>query len=216
LKKFRNIIVHAPVFDLNPSSFNEGVRSITLRYTMESLHIAGLIDGEFVTIHPGRRTVSRKATRKDSARMNKYLEICKNYSRIKGIPLAIENLEKRINALCWSPSSIKRVVEKYDLYFTLDIDHALKHSEQLALRFIELLEDRLRNIHVSLSDGLRNHAPSRFNSRVKKVLSHLGCDYEGYLTIELDDLAYENILSLEEKLNELRQEKEFLESIFRK
>ncbi len=215
IKKFDNILVHAPVFDLNPSSFNDGVRELTLKETLYSIEISKLLDAEYVTIHPGRRTARRPPERKDMERFHEYIEICTDFARIKGVGISIENLEKKVNSLYWSPDQMGELLNEFKLYLTLDITHAFKSGTDIPEKFVFQLSDRIINIHLSYFTNTGDHAPSRFCEEVRNFLLLMkDFDYTGFITVELDDLAYEGELTFEEKIQELEKEREFIESIF--
>jgi len=57
--------MHAPIMDLNPSSYNDLVHEATIKETLWSLELARTIDARMVTIHPGKRTAHRKPTNED-------------------------------------------------------------------------------------------------------------------------------------------------------
>ncbi len=215
IERFSNILVHAPVFDLNPSSFNEGVRSLTLKETLYSIEISKLLDAKYITIHPGRRTARRPPERKDLERFHEYLEICTDFAHFKGVDISIENLEKKVNSLYWSPEQIKKLLDEFGLYLTLDTTHAFKSDFSLPKKFVLQLSDRIINIHLSYFGKMGDHAPSRFCEDIREFLKLLkDSAYSGFITVELDDLAYTENLTFEEKIRELTEEKEFIESVF--
>ena len=85
------------------------------------------------------------------------------------------------------------------------------------VRFIDLCIDRIANIHVSAIGGNgRPHHPIHNDSSATRVLAELADrGYDGYLTLELEDLTFPGPLSSEEKIVLLTQELEVLEAIFR-
>lgn len=59
------------------------------------------------------------------------------------------------------------------------------------------------------------HYPSHRKRSMDKVLLELcESEYNGYLTIETDDKVYLKPLSIEDKIGELRKEREYLDSVF--
>jgi sugar phosphate isomerase/epimerase len=89
--------IHAPVLDLNPSSYNEYVHEAAIKETLWSLELAKLIRARLVTIHSGKRTVHRTPTNEDWGKFMKYLDVCKNRADILGIALA-DRKSTRLNS----------------------------------------------------------------------------------------------------------------------
>uniref|UniRef100_A0A7J3THB9 Sugar phosphate isomerase/epimerase n=1 Tax=Geoglobus ahangari TaxID=113653 RepID=A0A7J3THB9_9EURY len=66
-------------------------------------------------------------------------------------------------------------------------------------------------MHVSSYDKNGRHTTARNDERVKKFLLEIkDTGYEGLITIELDDLSYGE-MTYEDKVEELKKEREFLE-----
>lgn len=210
--------LHAPVLDLNPSSYNEYIREITTRETLWSLDLANTLGARMITIHAGSRTVHRKPTPEDWERFFGYLGDCTRYARDLGLILTLENPMPSISNMCSNPGEMLDTLNAFpSLMMTLDIAHALYGSTELALSFVEELKDKIVNIHVGAAHDARPHYPlhlreDRNMERVLKALKEAG--YDGDLTIEIDDKVYEKPLTREDKIRELRLEREYLEDFF--
>ncbi|RLI76904.1 sugar phosphate isomerase/epimerase [Archaeoglobales archaeon] len=212
IKNFKNA-VHSAVLDLNPASINRKVREVTITEGLFSIYIAKKIKADLMTFHAGKRSAAREPVDEDYQSLHDYVRVMKKYAEIKGVRISIENSENGINNLCRTPEEIFEFVEYYDISFTFDVNHALKNKN--ADRFIELLSDRIENVHVSSFDEKGRHVSARKDKRVAMILEELvEFGYDKIITVELDDLGYRR-LYFQDKVEELRREKEFLEKFFR-
>ena len=208
--------LHAPVLDLNPASINDNVHEVTIRETLWSLDLAKNIGARVVTIHPGRRTVHRAPTDDDWGKFLKYLKVCKEKADRLSIRLSLENSMPGVQSMCSKPDEIKSVLEKFPgLFFTFDVVHAFIQSPEIAISFIDELSDSIINVHVGSLHNGKPHYPSHRQKNMGAVLRALrDSGYDGDMTIEIDDQRYSRPLSREDKVMELRDEREYLEEIF--
>lgn len=93
--------------------------------------------------------------------------------------------------------------------------HASIQSQKNALDFINEIRDKLSMSMWARRIIGNQHYPSYRKRSMDKVLLEL-CEsgYNGYLTIETDDKVYLKSLSIEDKVGELRKEREYLDSVF--
>jgi sugar phosphate isomerase/epimerase len=210
------IIVHAPSLDLNPCSINPRVAEVSVEYTLEAIELAERMGAGVVTVHPGKRTAKRPPSAYDFERFERYIARLRDAVRGRRVKVAIENLEPRINALLYTAEGTAEVLEREPwLSFTLDMGHAMMTSFDEAIRFIDLCSDRMVNVHVSALRNGRPHYPIHDDPAASRVLGELADrGYDGYLTLELEDMVFENTLTSEEKIVLLMQELEALEKIF--
>jgi sugar phosphate isomerase/epimerase len=208
--------LHAPILDLNPSSYNEYVHEATIKETLWSLELAKTLRARMVTIHPGKRTVHRTPTNEDWEKFMKYLNACKNRADILGIALALENSMLEVSSMCSKPGEMKEVLNKFPgLFFTFDAAHAFMVSPETALSFIDELGDKIINVHIGAPHDGKPHYPAHRAKNMDAVLRRLQYSgYKGDLTIEIDDKVYSKPLSRKDKVRELIGEREYLESIF--
>ncbi|AGK61265.1 hypothetical protein Asulf_01269 [Archaeoglobus sulfaticallidus PM70-1] len=212
IKDSRIKAIHSPVLDLNPVSVNDGVCDLTLRETLYSINLARKVGVNIVTVHAGRRSAVREPVWSDYASLNNYLRIASKYSRIKNVKLCLENSEPRINYLCKSAEEVKEFMEKYELYFTFDVNHAIK-GNYFSRSFLELI-DRMENIHVSGYDAKGRHISAIGFEDIKRVLEELSdMGFNKKITVELDDLAYGR-MDLKRKIEMLARELDYLRKIF--
>ena len=208
--------LHAPVLDLNPSSINDNVHEATIKETLWSLDLAKNIGARVVTIHPGKRTVHRAPTDEDREKFLKYLLVSTKKADSMGIQLSLENSMPGVQSMCSRPDEMKSVLTKFPgLFFTFDVVHAFIQSPQIAMGFINELSDKMINVHVGSLHNGKPHYPSHTQKNMGAVLRALkDSGYDGDLTIEIDDQRYSRPLSREDKVMELREEREYLEEIF--
>jgi len=210
--------LHAPVMDLNPSSYNDLVHEATISETLWSIELGKTIGARVVTIHPGKRTAHRKPTDEDWKKFERYLGICLEKAKSLGVNISLENSMPGVQSMCMDPIEMKEVLDKFPgLFFTFDVVHAFLNSRKTALTFIDELGDRIINVHVGAPHNGKPHYPANYEKKMEVVLQRLSdTGYKGDLTIEIDDKTYPAQLSREDKITELIREREYLESIFMK
>ncbi len=208
--------LHVPILDLNPSSYNEHVHEVTIKETLWSLELANRIGARVVTVHAGKRTVHRTPTNEDREKFRKYLDICKNRADSLGLKLSLENSMPDISSMCSIPKEMKEVLDDFTgLFFTFDVTHAFIVSPENAMSFIKELGDKIINVHVGAPHNGKPHYPSHRVKDMGEVLLGLrDSGYDSDLTIEIDDKTYSLPMSREDKIRELIEEREYLESIF--
>src|SRR5659263_777613 len=210
--------LHAPVMDLNPSSYNDLVHEATIKETLWSIELGKTVGARVVTIHTGKRTAHRKPTDEDWEKFERYLEISLEKAKSMNVNLSLENSMPGVQSMCSNPVEMKEVLDKFPgLFFTFDVVHAFLNSRKTALSFIDELGDKIINVHVGAPHNGKPHYPANYEKKMEIVLQRL-CDmgYNGDLNIEIDDQTFPAQLSREDKINELIREREYLESIFMK
>lgn len=211
---YEGCTLHAPVLDLNPASINDNIHNISIKETLWCLEIAKVLNARTITIHPGRRSVHRPPVKEDWEKFLRYLRICKNKADELDLKLALENSMPSVSSMCSSMNEIKEVLNQFPgLFFTFDIAHACMQSQEHALAFIEELGDRMINVHVASPDNGK-HSPTHHNKNNKVLLALKDSGYDRDITIEIDDKVYPIPLSREDKIKELRDERDYIEKIF--
>ncbi|MDF1557301.1 MAG: sugar phosphate isomerase/epimerase [ANME-2 cluster archaeon] len=206
--------VHAPILDLNASSYNEHVCEATIKETLWAIDLAQELDASILTIHPGNRTVQRPPTPEDWARFFHYLTITTRYAVDASITLALENPTPRVQSMCHTPSQMGEVLKKHpDLMMTLDIPHAMQVDVDNARGFINELGSRIMNAHVGDVHNGTPHFPGHIaqNPNITAVISKLHrSGYDGDMTIEIDDKLLAGHQSRSDKVSVLINEKKYL------
>ncbi len=219
LSNFRTATFHAPILDLNPSSYNKRVRRAALEETLWSLEVAAEMGVEIVTIHPGRRTVKRRPLLEDWERFREYLAESLEVAESLGVTLALENPLPRIQAMCARPGEMEETLKRFPgLAFTFDLAHALS-IPGLTQEFLDRLTPI--NFHVSCIYQGKPHYPLHMLSHparenveaVKSILKRYKIKTRGNLTIEINDAVLPVRPDREEKIGLLQEEKCYLESL---
>ncbi|MCS7121461.1 MAG: sugar phosphate isomerase/epimerase [Archaeoglobaceae archaeon] len=206
------IALHAPVLDLNPVSVNKKLCNLAIEENLYSISLASKLKAEIVTIHAGKRSARRPPVWADYLSLHRFLRILSKYSRIKNIKLSLENSEPSVNSLCKEPDDVYPFINSYNIFFTFDIKHALLTRK--VDRFIEILFDKIVNVHVSYYDERNHHIEPSKSKEVPKILETLSeYDYKGLITLELDDLGIGN-LNYSKKIEILKREAKFVSSFF--
>lgn len=212
----RSVSVHAPVLDLNPCSVNPDVADISVQWACRAITIAEQINARVVTIHPGRRTAKRPVSIADKKRLAHYLSEVQTCAASAGIPVALENMESKINSLLPTPHDLISVLEKEPwLFFTLDIAHTFAGKENEAAEYIEHLCNRIAVVHVSACVDGRMHCRSKGNAGVAQVLTRLAeYGYAGPLILEIEDLIFQPDLPLSKKTEIIADETAWIRTFF--
>ncbi|NYT02520.1 MAG: sugar phosphate isomerase/epimerase [Methanosarcinales archaeon] len=205
--------VHAPVMDMNPSSYSDLVHQATIVETLRAVDMAHDLGVEVLTIHPGHRTARRAFRPADWKKFYRYLDACLIRSRRLGVILSLENLQEEIWNICYQPEEMAAVLEKYPLAMTLDISHATPPISR-ALSFVDRLFERIVNVHVSATVEGNKHMPPSDGSMDSVLMALRDAGYQGFLTLELDDKKYPNKMGKMEKASALRTESRHLLDIF--
>ena len=183
------LAMHAPIFDLNPCSFNPKVAALSADCTIDCIEMLEALGGGIVTIHPGKRTAKRPVTYLDKERFHQYLGRLSEVSG-KNVIIALENMPPAVNAHITTAPEMREVLDEYSwLSFTFDYAHAQAAGDPFS--FIEQCSDRMVNIHASLGRAGAMHSPlagTAEGDALKAVLKDIG--YTGRVTYEFEDLNF--------------------------
>jgi sugar phosphate isomerase/epimerase len=206
------LTVHAPILDLNPCSINPEVAEISLGYAVRSIAMAEDLGARVLTLHPGRRTAKRPPGNADFARFDRYIETIRTTALKNSLKISMENMEPAVNSLLCTPERVRELLDKEPwLFFTLDVSHALAKSGDEPLRYIELCHDRLANVHISRVNGKILHMPLDRSPVMASVMESLkDHNYQGSLTLEIEDLTFGHHLSSDEKIAVLERDCAFM------
>lgn len=210
--------VHAPIMDLNASSYNEHVCNATIIETKWAIDLTAKLDASILTIHSGKRTVKRAPTPEDWDRFLNYLTVCIDHASEMEVTLALENPTPSVRSMCYTHIEMGNVLSKFpDLMMTFDIPHALQIDVDNAMEFIDNLNSRIINVHVGSIENGVPHYPGHlgqnpFTTNVLNRLKRSG--YDNDLTIEIDDKLLSGHKSRSDKISTLIKEKIYLEQAF--
>lgn len=210
-----SLTVHAPVLDLNPCSVNPDVAEVSIKNTVEAIELAKRIGAEVITIHPGRRTAKRPAGRRDMERFERYIGKVRAAAKDTAVKVALENMPHKVNSLFSKPEQMKDLLEREEwLYFTFDIAHAMTSNNDVA-GFIKLAYERIVNIHVSRNSGTSNHYPVDSDPAIGSILQSISeMEYDGYLTLELEDLNLGQQITADEKISIVKDDINYIKNFF--
>jgi sugar phosphate isomerase/epimerase len=188
---FAKIAMHAPVFELNPCSFNAKVADLTAEYTLACMDILEQLGGGVLTIHPGKRTSKRPISPIDKERFVHYIDRVGNAAVGSSVTVALENMPPAVNAHMVTAKELRTVLDEYAwLSFTWDYAHACLTGDPFS--FPRECGERIVNIHTSKGDRKSMHSPLAGTpeaAELRNVLSEIG--YGGLMTFELEDLSLE-------------------------
>jgi sugar phosphate isomerase/epimerase len=128
------------------------------------------------------------------------------------VRVGMENMEPLVNAMLSTPECMRTLLDEEPwLFFTLDTAHALAKSPDEPIRYIELCNDRLTNVHLSRVEGKTLHLPLDRSPVMAAIMESLrDHHYTGALTLEIEDLNFGRVLSAEEKIAVLARDAAFM------
>lgn len=212
-----NLTLHAPILDLNPCSINPEVARVSVDFAISSMGMAARLGASTVTVHPGRRTAKRPPSPADFKRFDHYIGCLREAARENHVTICMENMEPVVNSLLCTPERMRELLDAEPwLYFTLDLSHALLKNENEPARYIELCDDRLRNVHVSRVVGGKPHFALSRDPLVEEIMQTLKDHrFSGSLTLEIEDLTFDHTLSSQEKVDTLAADCAFMQECMR-
>ncbi|SEI80333.1 Sugar phosphate isomerase/epimerase [Bhargavaea ginsengi] len=152
------LTLHAPSWDLNICSLNEGIREQSLAEIERSVALVADLGAEDVTIHPGRITVNERWTEWHLEKMQHSLDRLERIAIREGVPLSVEMMEDRDRELVTGPETMNRLVRHRSPFVTVTVDTA--HVPFSRSPFIEMNAlCRVGKLHVSDATANRFHVP---------------------------------------------------------
>ncbi len=120
-----DVFLHSPTIDLNPASFNPGIREETLKQINETIDFAIKIGAKAITTHPG--LIHRFEDRIRSYGMQHAIETLRKaneYAMGRGIKFSVENMPNRYAYFCNSAEEHQLFIKECGSYATIDTGHA--------------------------------------------------------------------------------------------
>ncbi|HUX97928.1 MAG TPA: sugar phosphate isomerase/epimerase [Candidatus Deferrimicrobium sp.] len=153
----KHISVHAPIKDINISSYNPRIRETSILELKKTVKFASEISNEilYIVVHGGQNSF-RSSSNFERFYLPTALEYTINALKnvIKdcidhGITLSIENMTYSFWRLSSKIKYLDPIFEQIpDLKFTLDYAHGLHGSEKYSLRLLKKFENRLISVHI--------------------------------------------------------------------
>ncbi len=196
------IQVHSPLNDINLASINNEIRKASIKEVKKSIEMAGMIDAELVTIHPGLYSPLSIYWEGAVDNSKDSLREVKDFASDIGVDVALENLPEMWLTMCSTVEETREFLGEVDIDFCLDIGHAYTADELEG--FLELSPVNIHihdnfgedDIHLKLGEG---------DIDLRSALKSLK-DYRGNFVIEgrsIEDLV-ESKNYLEELLRDIR------------
>lgn len=194
------IRTHGRFWDLNPVSLYPEMRELSHKQTIESIDACDRLNGDIVTIHPGRSWFrgNEELFKKCKNWFQEYLTDTSKYAKEKGIKLAVETGSHGAD-YPGNPQELLQSVKSHEnIGITLDIGHLYlsaqtrdEKEEEWISNVIEMLEEELINIHIH--DNNRHSddhlPPGRGEIDFDPIIKSLTKNYEGPLILEIWDLS---------------------------
>ncbi len=195
--------VHAPICDLNIGAMSDRLLSASLSEILGSIASAVKIGATTVTVHPGLCSMAVKGTEEKAAlRTKESLRMIDRFAQDLGACVVIENMPQVPFFLGRTAESLAGLVDGTDLSICFDIGHANTTGQIDAM--IDLLGDRIRNIHIHDNNGVRDEHLTIGDGNIDfdRVLGRLRA-YRGNYIIESRDFqsAVESDQRLKKKLS---------------
>lgn len=146
--------VHAPSYDLNPTSTNRGIRDESIRQVLSSLELAADLGATVVTVHPGQ--LSGRADLPESywpAQWEFFSAVFRRAEEL-GVVGSAEHMERGLKHIFGTPADVARLREaavaaRLPFAYTLDVAHCHTHGIPVA----DFLQGAGMPRHVHLSDA---------------------------------------------------------------
>ncbi|MBS3815358.1 MAG: sugar phosphate isomerase/epimerase [Hadesarchaea archaeon] len=182
--------IHGRFWDLNPISQYPQIREIALNRTLESIEVCEELNGDVVTIHPGRCWFreNQELFREYKENYHEYIREIEEKAREKGIMIGVETGAQEID-LPHGTEEYNEILDKFkNVGITLDVGHAFiatqtgeeNNPEKGVVELIEELNGGLINVHLHDNFGQNDqHLPLKegkinFNTILKALDKHYG------------------------------------------
>ena len=152
--------VHAPFSDVNIASFNDRIRSASLKIIRETLELSAELGALAVTIHPGHCSpVSVKNRREYLGIHRESLRKIARWSEEYGVKVGVENMPRFPILDAQNCDRLAKIIEGVEIGVTFDVGH-LNTTTRNFDRFLELFGDRIVHVHLHDNSGERDeHLP---------------------------------------------------------
>ncbi|MDR0777896.1 MAG: sugar phosphate isomerase/epimerase [Methanomassiliicoccaceae archaeon] len=144
--------IHAPISDVNIASLTERMREAAVMETIAAMEHAIQINAKVVTFHPGYESMVIPGLKSRSAEKAK--RSIRTIDRLMtefGITACVENMPSFRFMLGKTAKEMFDLVDGTDMKICFDIGHANTTSQ--IDEMIDLLGDRIRNIHIHDNNG---------------------------------------------------------------
>ena len=123
---------HAASYDVNPTSFNPGIRLESLRQILRSVEIAAEMGASVVTVHPGKTSTSADQPEYFWAVQTELYAAAVTRGRALGVEVSAEPMEPDNKYLVCLPDEVRRLLAAVPgLGYTVDVAHV--HQARLTV-----------------------------------------------------------------------------------
>ena len=176
--------VHAPMSDLNIAALSERLREAAVMEVIAAVEHAIELDAKTVTFHPGY--LSMVTPGQEARSLEKAKRSMRTIDRLMtefGITACAENMPSFNFMMARTAKELLEIVDGTDMKICFDIGHA--NTTNQIDEFIDLLGDRIRNIHIHDNNGDNDDHKTIGDGNIDfdKVLKRLS-KYKGKYIIE--------------------------------
>lgn len=190
--------IHDSFLDLNPISQYSELRKITIERSKESIRCCDFLNGDLVTVHPGRCWLRKNQDifRKCKNWFEDYLKEVLDYARAREISIAIETGAHPADYPSEPERILRYVKDREGIGITLDIGHIhlreRDDDEPSGVKIANLIRSfgkELMNVHLHDNDGRSDDhlPPGRGDIDFDPILEALEDEYHGPIILELWD-----------------------------
>jgi sugar phosphate isomerase/epimerase len=158
------VSVHGPIWDFNPASWHQEVRSLSLKKMKQSIDVCSALGGDVVVMHPGRCPIPQigKLLTMTRTWFGDFTLECLKYAKMREVKLTLENFPTNREHPYSSPKDMVALTRKLDgLEITFDVGHAFLHKckenigapEKKIAEEIKLIGKHLVHVHIHDNHG---------------------------------------------------------------
>lgn len=187
--------VHAPFWDLNPISPHENLRELSLQEAKKSIDFCEFLQGEVVTIHPGRCWLggNERIFRICKKRFNRYLTNLCNYAGKRKVKIGVETGSNWADYPKKPDELLQTIRGESNAGITLDIGHLYLLAKNVGQNIewicstVEKISRQMVNVHIHDNDGEsdKHLALTKGKIDLEQICKTISKKYNGPITIEL-------------------------------
>ncbi len=180
------LTLHAPSYDLNPLSSNEGIAKESKKQIFDAIILSEDIGAKLIVIHPGHFSSSQDTKEIFFPKLIEFAKEVSDFSKDVDVQITFEMMEKRPKEFFQSPNDAKILMEENidGIGLTVDIAHLFTIGD--VKEMLKSLDyEWIKHIHISDSGYGKTHLPlGEGEVDLIGALKLLSKDYDGFLTIE--------------------------------
>jgi len=180
------LTLHAPSYDLNPLSSNEGIAKESKKQIFDAIVLCEEIGAKLIVIHPGHFSSSQDTKENFFPRLIEFAKEVSEFSKNIDVQVTFEMMEKRPKEFFQTSKDAKRLIDANieGISLTVDIAHLYTVGDEKEM-LKELNPDWIKHIHISDSGYGKTHLPlGEGEVDLLGAIELLPNDFDGFLTIE--------------------------------